>query len=172
MSIHISKNIKLLLLEESDASNILNLVHASRSELGKYLYWVKEVHDIKSARKYISKRVNSELSGAQWFKIYFKNKVCGVFAIKSVCPDSFVAELGYWLCSSAYGNGIISHIIPKLPEILAESNAKIIEFRCLDQNFASINIAKKSGAKLIDSISNFMVANQVTQNLNIYQALL
>jgi ribosomal-protein-serine acetyltransferase len=172
LDIQISAQIKLSPLLETDALDILNLVNSSRVNLDEFLYWVKDVKCIDSAKKYLSERVNSGLKGSRWFKVYFKGHVSGVFAVKSVCPDSFVAELGYWLSSSTQGNGVIRQIVSKSPEILSDTGAKTIEFRCLEQNYASINIALKSGAKLESSIPNFMVANGVKQNLNIYRVQL
>jgi ribosomal-protein-serine acetyltransferase len=172
LHIQISEQIKLFPLLESDALEILKLVNSSRVDLGKFLYWVKNVKCIDSAKKYISERVNSGLNGSRWFKVYFNGSISGIFAIKSVCSDSFVAEVGYWLSSATQGNGVTNQIIHKLPEIMSGTGAKSVEFRCLEQNHASINIALKSGAKLVSSIPNFMVANEFMQNLNIYRVQL
>lgn len=169
LHIKISKDIKLSPLSESDAPDVLRLVNENRINLAKYLYWVKDVSDIASAHKYIFERVNSGKSGSRWFKINFKGKFCGVFAIKSICPDSAVAELGYWLAQNAHGNGIISQIISKASQLLTSTHVKFIEFRCLEKNAASIKVALKSGALLVDVIPNFLVADNVLQNLNIYR---
>ena len=169
MHIQITEQIKLSPLLTTDALEILNLVNANRVNLNKFLYWVKEVNCIDSAQRYLSDRINSDLSGARWFKIYFKGRISGIFAIKSVCRDSFIAELGYWLASAAQGHGVISKVIQKLPEMLNGSGAKVIEFRCLEQNYASINIALKSGATLVDTIPDYMFTDQAKQKLHIYR---
>lgn len=77
--------------------------------------------------------------------------------------------IGYLVQLKGMGLPIIIH---KLLEIMSETGAKSVEFRCLEQNHASINIALKSGAKLINSIPNFMVVNGFMQNLNIYRVQL
>ncbi|MBE0359587.1 hypothetical protein PALI_a0865 [Pseudoalteromonas aliena SW19] len=56
-----------------------------------------------------------------------------------------------------------------MPNILKNTSAKVIEFRCLEQNVASINIALKSGASLVDTIPDFAFANNTMQQLNIYR---
>jgi len=173
LNIEVTNKIILTSLTESDAQSIFMLVEQSRAELGEYLYWVENVIDIKSAKEYISKRINSGLSGATWFKIQFNNEDCGIFAIKYICEKTGVAELGYWLSHHFYKNAIISSIVAKLPQfLLHETNAKIIEFRCLEENLASISIAKKSGAVLIKSQPNFMTIANSNQNLNIYQVVI
>ncbi|CAM2907809.1 GNAT family N-acetyltransferase [Moritella viscosa] len=173
MKLNITENIELLSLEEGDSLTILNLVESSRPQLGKYLYWVDSVLDEVSAHKYIAERLHSGLSGSRWFKIKFNTQVCGVFGIKSISDESGIAEVGYWLTHAVHGNGIIVNVISQLSSFLLErTDAKIIEFRCLEKNIASISVAKKSGAKLVDSIPNYVNTGSESQELHIYQLLL
>ncbi len=167
--IQIAEHIKLAPLVESDAADILRVVNLSRASLGQFLPWVEGVNNIESAKKYILDRVNSGLNGSQWFKIYYKDNLSGVFAVKSICSELNIAELGYWLSSDAQGNGIISQVIARVPSILKNTSAKVVEFRCLEQNVASINIALKSGASLVDTIPDFAFTNNTMQQLNIYR---
>ena len=170
MKLSITENIELLPLEVTDYSNILDLVESSRPQLGKYLYWVDGVRDEISAHKYIVERINSGLLGSRWFKIQFNKQVCGVFGIKSISVGSGIAEVGYWLSHVAHGNGIIIKIIAQLSSyLLANTEAKIIEFRCLENNTASISVAKKSGAEFVDLIPNYMNTDNENQDLHIYQ---
>ena len=170
MKLSITENIELLPLEVTDSSDILDLVEFSRPQLGKYLYWVDGVRDEISAHKYIVERINSGLSGSRWFKIQFHEQVCGVFGIKSISVGSGIAEVGYWLSHAAHGNGIIVKIIAQLSSfLLANTDAKIIEFRCLENNTASISVAKKSGAEFVDLIPNYMKTDNESQDLHIYQ---
>jgi len=172
LHIQIAEHIKLAPLMESDAADILKTVNLSRASLGKFLPWVEGVNNIESAKKYILDRVNSGLNGSRWFKIYYKDNLSGIFAVKSICPELNVAELGYWLSSDAQGNGIISQVIASVPIILKNTSAKVIEFRCLEQNVASIKIALKSGASLVGTIPNFVSVGNTRQQLNIYQVAL
>ncbi|MBU2970836.1 GNAT family N-acetyltransferase [Pseudoalteromonas sp. C2R02] len=170
MDIEVTDKIKLIQLTASDAFSIYNLVEQSRDELSEYLYWVKDVIDPETAKNYISQRINSGLSGASWFKIQFNSNDCGVFAIKSICDTTGLAELGYWLSHHFYKKGIMTSIVKNLPHYLKQNtNAKIIEFRCLEENLASINIAQKSGAVLVNSLPNYMEIANSNQKLNIYQ---
>ena len=170
MKLSITENIELLPLEVTDSLNILDLVEYSRPQLGKYLYWVDGVRDEISAHKYIVERINSGLLGSRWFKIQFNKQVCGVFGIKSISVGRGIAEVGYWLAHVAHGNGIIVKIIAQLSSfLLANTDAKIIEFRCLENNTASIRVAKKSGAEFVDLIPNYMNTDNEEQDLHIYQ---
>ena len=172
LHIQIAEHIKLAPLVESDAADILKTVNLSRASLGEFLPWVEGVNNIESAKKYILDRVNSGLNGSRWFKIYYKDNLSGIFAVKSICPELNVAELGYWLSSDAQGNGIISQVIARVPIILKNTSAKVIEFRCLEQNATSIKIALKSGASLVGTIPNFVSVDNTLQQLNIYHVAL
>ncbi|WP_372770926.1 GNAT family N-acetyltransferase [Pseudoalteromonas sp.] len=172
MHFQISLQISLRPLKIADASAIFALVSQNRTQLAEYLYWVEHVQCVDSAKHYILERVNSGLNEAHWFKIYFNDEMCGVFAIKSVCLQTQVAELGYWLSDSAKGNGVISQIVNYLPKLLANTSAKAIEFRCLEQNHASIKVALRAGATLVAALPEFTVVNGIKQNLNIYRVAL
>lgn len=173
VELKISENIELLFLEESDSSIILSLVESSRPQLGTFLYWVDDVRDELSSRKYITERINSGLLGSRWFKIKYNSQVCGVFGIKSISVETGVVEVGYWLSHVVHGNGIIVKIIAQLPSVLlGKTGIKCIEFRCLESNFASISVAKKSGAKLVGSIPNYINIMNKNQDLHIYQLLI
>lgn len=166
MAVVISADITLQPLLRADSTHVLNLVNDSRPQLGQFLYWVNDVIDLASAEQYIEQRINSGLPNAQWHTIVFNNEVCGVFAIKSIDPDTGVAEVGYWLSHRVHGNGIISDILPHVPRL---ANIKTIEFRCLDKNIASINVAKKFGAEHISTSPNFIIADGINQDLLIFQ---
>jgi ribosomal-protein-serine acetyltransferase len=172
LNFKVSEHICLSALMADDAEAILSLVDLNRAQLGRYLYWVKEVTCIKSAKKYITERVNSGLAGAQWYKILFNNKTVGIFAIKSISTESKVAELGYWLTNEVQGLGVMSQIIAKLRDLLSRCDVEALEFRCLSENTSSINVAKRAGAQFINTLPNYMVANEVEQDLNIYHLVL
>jgi len=156
---------------QQDAQAILDLVNDSRTVLAKYLYWVDGVIDLHSAQRYIVERTQSGLANCRWFKVMFDGKACGVFAIKSVDLQG-VAELGYWLSHRVHGHGIISQVVAALPTIALPNQIKTVEFRCLELNDASISVAKKSGAKQIDSLPNFVESDGVTQSLLVFQVAL
>ena len=96
-----------------------------------------------------------------------------MFGIKSVNSDDGVAEVGYCLAGDVQGRGIIATIINAMsPYLETELGARILEFRCLDANQASMNIALRAGAVLTQIIPGFMMLNGTSHNLNIYQVRL
>jgi len=172
MNFSISENIKLSPLTLLDAEVLFDLVECSRENLGKYLSWVDSVKDIESTKEYISKRVNNQLFGAEWFTVVFRGSICGIFSIKSITKEKSIAEIGYWLSNHVHGNGIISLIILKFSEYMKnEMGVKALEFRCLEQNIASIKIAQRSGAKYVRTHEHIKI-NNGKQALNVYRVQL
>ena len=172
MSFTISKNITLSPITLLDAEDLLDLVESSRKNLRKYLPWVDSVKDLESTKEYISKRINSELFGAEWYTVLFSGSICGIFSIKSITEEKSIAEIGYWLSNHVHGNGVINLIILKLSGYLKnEMGVKALEFRCLEQNIASIKIALRSGAKFVRTHEHIEINNS-KQALNIYRAQL
>ena len=110
MNFSISKNITLSPLTLLDAEVLLDLVESSRRNLRKYLPWVDSVKDLESTKEYISKRINSELFGAEWYTIVFRGSICGVFSIKSITEENSIAEIGYWLSNNVHGVYIVTVI--------------------------------------------------------------
>lgn len=167
-SYELDSDLQLKLLSINDAKALLGCVNTSRSQLSKYLYWIDDVRDLKGASDYLSARVNSKVPHAKWFQIHYQKEFAGVFGIKSI-NGAGVAEVGYWLSMDAQGNGNMGKIVNNLPHILTGTASRVIEFRCLAQNKASIAVANKAGARLVKVVPDFQYMNGVMQDLLVYQ---
>lgn len=173
MNIEISDQIKLSLLADSDASQMLKLIDDNRDTLGRYLPWVDAVIDMPSAKEFIDQRVSNGLPGAQWFKVIVNGELCGMFGIKSFDPETGIAEVGYILAEGMQGKGVIGNIICGMCGYIKDQiGATIMEFRCLAPNQPSINVALRLGASLTQTIPDFMVLAGESQSLNVYQVRL
>ncbi|NMP30842.1 GNAT family N-acetyltransferase [Thalassotalea sp. M1531] len=167
----IEENLALRPLSIKDAGEVFLLVEKNREHLAQYLYWVNKVVDVNSTEQYIKARIESELPKATWFAIEVNNKLCGIFGVKSVSSD-FIAEVGYWLCSSVQGKGVMSQIVRYINTQLKQQNVKVIEFRCLEENKSSIRVAQNAGASLVKVEPNAMKINQQLQSLLFYHVTL
>lgn len=168
----INEQVSVASLLEDDATDIFYLVEQNRTILNQYLYWVQHVVDIDSATKYIANRVNSTASNNCWYKISFQNKTCGVFGVKSIEPETSIAEIGYWLSKDLHGRGVVRQVIERLKPELKRVGANVIEFRCLKENKASISVAERSGAKLVRVEPDAMTINNIKQALLFFQVKL
>ncbi|MEH6580185.1 MAG: hypothetical protein V7731_24295 [Amphritea sp.] len=66
MVVEITKDIRLVSLQVSDAGEMFRLIEENRIGLGLYLSWVDAVIDIPSTEAFIDERINSGIAGAQW----------------------------------------------------------------------------------------------------------
>lgn len=158
----ISNEIRLAPLHLSDAQAFLAAVELSRENLSHYMPWEKHVIDCNSAEAYIDSRIRSDEPGAAWFSIQFNGQFSGVFAVKSITPESRISELGYWLSDNARGQRVVDQILQvMLPALAGEQNVRMFEFHCLESNRASINIVKRLGATLARKAEhNFDIPNR------------
>ncbi|WP_105198917.1 GNAT family N-acetyltransferase [Pseudoalteromonas sp. T1lg10] len=169
MFLKISSDIHLNHLSVTDAPRLYEAVELSRANLSQYMAWEKSVLDSASARAYIESRLNSGLDGAQWFSIQFHNQFSGVFGVKYIDPDKGVCELGYWLADNARGNRVVGQILAvMIPYLATELGISTIEFQCLENNFASIKIVERAGARLLRKVPNTLDIPNKEQAIGIY----
>jgi len=170
MTITIDTDLYLTALKLSDAEALFRAVEQSRESLAPYMPWEKEVCDTVSARKYIDTRINSDLHGAEWFSIVYKDVFSGVFGVKLVDRKSQCCEMGYWLSDRARGNRIIGRVLPVLiSRVAAKQNVNCVEFHCIESNIPSIRIVKSLGAVLAAKVKNTYDLPNSHQMLNIYR---
>lgn len=171
MTFRISEITTLKLLSLGDAPALLKVINTSRQRLHRYLHWVERVTDLPSTQDYIKQRITSNLCNAQWFTICVDGELHGVFGIKYVNTDTDIAELGYWLSDNMVGKGIINSIIVAIRSYLrSEYHTKTLEFRVLEQNLASIHVAKKFGGQLIQRKAFESTSPLSQQQLLIFRA--
>jgi ribosomal-protein-serine acetyltransferase len=171
VTFRISETTTLKLLSLSDAPALLKVINTSRQRLHRYLHWVDRVTDLPSTQDYIKQRITSNYYNAQWFTICVNNELHGVFGIKYVNTDTNVAELAYWLSDNVVGQGIITSIIVVVRSYLrSEYDTKTLEFRVLEQNLASIHVAKKFGGQLMQRKAFKSTSALSQQQLLIFRA--
>ena len=169
MELKVSDDIHLYSLAVSHAHELFHAVESSRQSLSIYMPWAKSLTDVKSAENYIRSRIEITDNGSKWFAIYFKGQLTGVFGIKYIEPDSRASELGYWLSNYGRGNGIVYQVLKViLPYMASCTNAKTVEFHCLESNEASIKIVNKIGAALIRYLPNTIDVENKDQKLGVY----
>lgn len=164
----IDAHLELQPLVLDDAGAILTLVNENRAQLTRYLYWADTVNNLNDAHRYLDQRINSGQPGRRWFGIYFKQRLSGVFAVKTIQPNTGYAELGYWLGAHAQGHNIINRVIEWLPQLLDEP-VKGLEIHCLNQNAASIAVATKAGAVQMARIRNSITLAGEQQDLLVFR---
>ncbi|WP_445359166.1 GNAT family N-acetyltransferase [Microbulbifer sp. ANSA005] len=165
----VNSDIKLDPLLDSDTEIIFALIENNRPLLEKYLYWAKLVIDLPTTEKYITDRIFSNSFGASWYKIHYSGKVVGIFGIKEIDLKKQNAEIGYWLCKSCHGNGIVTRIVNRISSYLKDlHDIQALKIQCLSENSASIAVAERVGGVHSETIPNYYSIDGIFQDLKIY----
>lgn len=166
----INNIIQLKTLNFGHVDELFEAVSRSRDSLSQYLPWVEGVTNLETTKTYINERINSGKFGAQWFAVYVDGLFGGVFAIKQIDKTTGAAELGYWLADSARGKRVMQAVLGKMiPFIKNHTDAKIVEFQCLEKNHTSIKLVKHVGAQFIGYQKDTLQLSGKEQLLGLYR---
>lgn len=170
MEHRISTHLYLTPLNTDHAGTLFDAVEASRESLQKYLPWVQKLTELRDAETYINER--TQLANTEYFAIMQRNHFIGVFAVKSAKAHN-TCEIGYWLIDKARGKAIISRVLGVvLPYLKNVRQIDYVEFHCLENNKASIKIAKRAGASLIECYSSKSELNAAPHLMCLYRTYL
>ncbi len=166
----VSQRVSIEPLNTKHASALLEVVNTHRESLEGYLPWTDSVTNHREAVNYISQRVNSNALDSHWCAIYFDEQLTGVIGIKGVDSHTRVTEIGYWLANNGRGHRVIDQVLAVLiPFLKQKGHAQFIQFHCLEDNIASINIAERAGATLKEYVDHEFDMLDRSQRLGIYE---
>ncbi|EHK0039716.1 GNAT family N-acetyltransferase [Vibrio parahaemolyticus] len=166
----VSERVSIEPLTTKHATVLLEVVNTHRNSLSGYLPWTDFVTNRREAVNYISQRVNSKALDAHWCAIYFDEQFTGVIGIKGVDSHTHVTEIGYWLASNGRGHRVIDQVLAVLiPFLKQKGHAQFIQFHCMEDNIASINIAERAGATLKEYVDHEFETLDRSQRLGIYE---
>jgi RimJ/RimL family protein N-acetyltransferase len=136
---------------EEDASALYEAVRESISEVSPWLPWCHEHYSIEESREFINSR---ELlsQGGEWysFGIFEKDggRVLGGVGINFINRVHQMANLGYWVRTSAAGRGIASGAARLSARFAFEQlGLQRVEIVTAAANIASQRVAEKAGAR-------------------------
>ncbi|HHX8346433.1 TPA: GNAT family N-acetyltransferase [Vibrio diabolicus] len=169
-SFSVSDRVSIEPLTTKHATVLLEVVNTYRNSLSGYLPWTDFVTNRREAVNYISQRVNSKALDAHWCAIYFDGQFTGVIGIKGVDSHTRVTEIGYWLANNGRGHRVIDQVLAVLiPFLKQKGHAQFIQFHCMEDNIASINIAERAGATLKEYVDHEFETLDSSQRLGIYE---
>jgi RimJ/RimL family protein N-acetyltransferase len=136
---------------EEDASALYEAVRESISEVSPWLPWCHENYSIEESREFINSR---ELlsQGGEWysFGIFAQDggRVLAGVGINSINRVHQMANLGYWVRSSAAGRGIATGATRLAARFAFEQlGLQRVEIVTAAANIASQRVAEKAGAR-------------------------
>ncbi len=149
MNIKVSDTISLVLIDESHAVPIYNLVDRNRKQLGEWLPWVDHMDSVDFIRSFIAdqkKRIAANTDQA--FVIFAKDELVGRLGFYQIDAKNHIASIGYWLGEPFVGQGIVTQSCKALIDYgFHTAGFNRIEIRCGVENRRSQAIPERLGFK-------------------------
>jgi ribosomal-protein-serine acetyltransferase len=145
MKIQVDENISLEMLEETQASSLLNLINANRSYLRAWLPWVDHMHTPANATYHINDTKKRAADKTDFgYAIFIDNEIAGKIGLHHINYQNRVAEIGYWLAGGLQGRGIMNKCCKAIiNHAFKEQGLNRIEIKCGIENEKSRAIPEK-----------------------------
>lgn len=134
-------------LRQADARAVFETVDADREHLGRWLIWVERTHEQEDSRVFLA-MVESKMEAGETyaFGIWRGDELLGICGLHDISRVNSNAQIGYWLRSSATGQGTMSRAVRALLGFGFETlDLERIEIRAAVDNEASWKIAERLG---------------------------
>ncbi len=134
----IDADIKLRLLESTDAKALFEIINSERTRLREWLGWVDYTKSPSDVERFIEAKLSNFVNGQGLeFGIWNNGELSGVLGA-TIDSANKVAELGYWLSIRAVGNGVMTRSCQAVIDMLFEErNINRIEIRAAQENIRS-----------------------------------
>jgi RimJ/RimL family protein N-acetyltransferase len=134
---------------EDDADALCEAVLESKVQLSPWLPWCHAQYSIEDSRSWITARLKAFPAGHDYaFGIFDEaNRLLGGCGLNKISQEERMANLGYWVRSSAICCGVASSAVRLLVE-WAFANTQLVRLEILasTQNISSQRAAEKAGA--------------------------
>ena len=133
---------------ESDASDIYAAVRESISEISPWMPWCHPDYELGEAQNWIqTTAVGRESATLYDFAIIGNGRYCGGCGVNGINWMDRVANLGYWVRTSATGQGIATMAARQvIAWTFANTKLNRLEIVAACENRASQRVAEKLGA--------------------------
>lgn len=145
----------------ADVDELTRAVQDSLAELKAYMPWATDDYDRAGAEEGVRAAIAAFVTRAD-FRYHMFDAAgllvgsTGLHRIKWSVPRF---EIGYWVRTSATGNGYASEASRALSRVAFQQlGAKRVDIRCDDRNAASAAVAVRCGYKLEGVLRNYTVA--------------
>jgi len=109
MVIKAANHIRLVLINESHASTIFEMVHKNKENLRQWLSFVDKMESIAFAETFIKGSMQRNDLGTEYAFIIFENEIAvGRVGVYKIDQQHKIGEIGYWLVEEMQGKGIMT----------------------------------------------------------------
>lgn len=132
-----------------DASPLLEAVHESVAQVGHWLPWCHPGYSLADAQGWIARCGQARQDGTEYNFVIVDDagRLLGGCGLNQLRPEHRLANLGYWVRSSATGCGVATAAVRQLAEFaFRETDLMRLELVVATGNEASRRVAGKVGA--------------------------
>lgn len=137
--------------ELSDANDVYLAINESLTEMKQWMPWCHSGYSVHDAINWIMEQdIRSERSLAHEFAIVGPEKqYLGGCGVNQINKEYRMANLGYWVRTSAAGQGIATRAVQLVSQwALTSTDLMRLELVIATTNIASQKVAEKAGASL------------------------
>ena len=146
-TIHITKQLSLRPLQESDAQELFSLADDNRAYLREWLPWLDKTQTCQDTLEFIKLSIDQDMRGqSPVFAITYEDRIAGVIGYHAFDTENQIASIGYWLSEDTQGQGIITRACQALVHhALVTLNMNRVEIRAATENLKSRSVAERLG---------------------------
>ena len=147
--------ISLRSIVEVDRQEFFEVLDQSRQELNQQLSWVDEIQNRQDLDRYLEYIIAKEVltDNCRSYLIYQGPKLVGMIDLHDIDWQKGKADLGYWLASSAWGQGIMTRAVGILEKLNKEKlNLHEIHALIREDNQRSQAVVERCGYRFYQKI--------------------
>jgi RimJ/RimL family protein N-acetyltransferase len=132
-----------------DAGPLYEAIHESRAELSTWMSWCHAGYGPEDAASWIERSIAAAASASEhnFLVLDAGAQILGTCALNQVRPENRLANLGYWVRSSAAGWGIAPEAVSLVADYaFRETDFVRLEIVVAVDNARSRRVAEKAGA--------------------------
>lgn len=133
----------------SDAEAVLEAIRESAPEISRWMTWCHPAYGLRDARAWIALAMKGRRTGLQhdFLVVDRRGGILGACSLNQIRPDHRLANLGYWVRTSAAGRGITTAAVRRIAKFaFRETDLARLEIVVAVGNRASRRVAEKAGA--------------------------
>ncbi len=145
MEIKVDDKISLVLIDDTHADKVFNLINPCRPYLRQWLPWVDSSKSIDNTRDFIKFcRQRYENKFGIDLCIIVDNSIAGLISLHKIDHLNKITTIGYWLSDTFQGRGIMTNACSKLIYYcFATLELNRIEIKCATDNLKSQAIPER-----------------------------
>lgn len=145
----LSRSNQLILreLKESDAVPLFSTIDSNRAHLREWLPWVDSTIQLEDSKKFIATSTKQNQEGTALVLGMFDNgKLLGTTSFVSINQIKKTSELGYWVCKSSQGKGLVTASCRALIDYgFDKLLLRKVVVKCVTENHRSMQVVKRIG---------------------------